>query len=97
MEIENHVVPGASQSATESQVLPQRAPPSPSWRDHDLVQVGVGRYNRTGGGLDQIRKVGVGEATPKGMHRGRCENHISDLSKPDDEDAHGVSIRGGSR
>jgi hypothetical protein len=97
MEIEDHVVAGASQPAAENQVLPECAPPPPSWRDDDLVQVGVGLYNRTRGGLDQVCKVGVGEAAPKRMHRGRRKDYIADLSKPDDEDAHGFSIREGNR
>ncbi len=90
MKIDGDIEPTCAQTPAERNVAEQSAPSARSRRDDHIVEVRTAEHDRRGRGFDDVRKVCVGKGAAQCANRGRGEDHVADLPKPDKEDLHRV-------
>ena len=83
MKVDGRIVRSRADSPDQSEVVAKAGEAATSWRDDDVVEVGVAGDDRRGLWFHDISNVGVSKAfaqTPNGWRR---EYHVANLTQPD--------------
>ena len=85
MKVDRDVIRARSQAPDERGFRAEPARPARSRGDDHLVDVRVVRHDRRRRRFNEVADVGVREALSEGSNRRRREDHVADLSEPDEQ------------